>query len=337
MGALRRCKTESEARGSAGGGDESALCDEDTPRARGSRRRDTGGAIGSREGDTGGPIEPRRGSTGGAIGPRRGDTGGTIGPEEETREVSLNLEEGTQEALSDPAEEIREAPSDREDEAQGTPSDPEEETVEAPSDPEEGTLEAPSDPEEETREVPSDREEDAKDAAGPTELEEPVVPVRRKLAISGNLPPNNVEAHVESAGACKRGRSSTPTKFSADEREGRRRECVNVRRWGRDDFSEEGGATGADSERHVTGAVNRQQAMDALELEDSRKVRKKKCDVARPNDKLVVGARVLHNRKRLDRTERSKGTDIDLLLKGSGRSKRCTTHSPQRQRESGYV
>ena len=37
-----------------------------------------------------------------------------------------------------------------------------------------------------------------------------VVPARRKLAISGNIPPNNVIAHVESTGARRRGRSSAP-------------------------------------------------------------------------------------------------------------------------------
>ena len=41
-----------------------------------------------------------------------------------------------------------------------------------------------------------------------------------------------------------------------------------MRRRGHDDFSEEGGATGADSESHVTGAVNRLQAMNALEMEE---------------------------------------------------------------------
>ena len=41
------------------------------------------------------------------------------------------------------------------------------------------------------------------------------------------------------------------------------------RRW-RDDFAGEGGGTGADSERHAIGAVNRQQAMNALEMEEWR-------------------------------------------------------------------
>ena len=90
-----------------------------------------------------------------------------------------------------------------------------------PSDPEEKTLEAPSDFEEETKDV-------AGLAEGPTDLEEPVAPARRKLTISSNLPPNIVKAHVESVGARRRGRSST-AKFSANERGRRRRDCVDVR------------------------------------------------------------------------------------------------------------
>ena len=203
---------------------------------------------------------------------------GPLDPKEETREVPLDPDEGTQEAPSNPAEETREAPSDHEDETQGTPSDPEEETLEAPSDPNEETLEAPSDPEEETQETPSDHQEEAKDAGGPKELKGPVVPTRRKVTVGGNLPPNNVKAHVESAGARRRGRSRT-AKFSAGERGRRRRECVNVRRRGHDDFSEEGGATEADSEEHVNGAVNLQQTMNAVEMEKWRKVRKDKCKV----------------------------------------------------------
>ena len=77
--------------------------------------------------------------------------------------------------------------------------------------------------------------------------------------------------------------------------------------------------------------------MNALEMEQWRKIWKSKCKMARSNEKLVVGARVIHNRKRSDKTERSKSTDVDIPIKGSGRSKRCTTHPPQRQRESGYV
>ena len=62
---------------------------------------------------------------------------------------------------------------------------------------------------------------------------------------------------------------------------------------GHDVLSEESGATGPDSEGHVTGAVNRQKMMNALEMEEWRKVRRKKWKVARPNDKLVVRARIL--------------------------------------------
>ena len=166
------------------------------------------------------------------------------------------------------------------------------------------------------QEAPSDPGVETIDVAGlaedPTYLEGPVVPARRKLPISGNLPPNNVNTLVESAGARRRGRTST-AKFSAEERGRRRKECVDVRGRGNDDFSEEDGATGADSEGHVTGAENRQQAMNAPEMDECRKVRKnKKCKVARPNDKLVAGARVICNRKRLDRTEKSRSTDVDL-------------------------
>ena len=72
-----------------------------------------------------------------------------------------------------------------------------------------------------------------------------------------------------------------------------------MRRRGHDDFSEEGGATGADSERHATGAVSRQKAMNALEMEEWRKVwRKKKWKVTRPNDNIVVGDRMIYKRKR---------------------------------------
>ena len=71
-----------------------------------------------------------------------------------------------------------------------------------------------------------------------------------------------------------------------------------MRRWGLDNFAEEGGSTGADSEENVTGTVSRQQAMNALEMEQWRNVRKKKrCKVAGPNRKLVVGARNIYSRK----------------------------------------
>ena len=183
-------------------------------------------------------------------------------PEEETREVPLNPEEETQGASSDPAEETREAPSVREDEAQGTPSYPEEETLEAPSDSDEEILEAPSDPDKKTKNA-------AELAEGPTDLEGPVVPASRKRTIGGNLPPNNLKAQVEPAGARRHGRRST-AKFSVDERGRQRGECVDVRRRGHNVLSEESRATGPDSEGHVTGAVNRQKTMrveESLEKE----------------------------------------------------------------------
>ena len=63
-----------------------------------------------------------------------------------------------------------------------------------------------------------------------------VVPARRKLTISGNLPSNNVKTYVESTGARRRGKSSI-TEFSAEERGRRSRECVNMQRRGHDDFA----------------------------------------------------------------------------------------------------
>ena len=181
------------------------------------------------------------------------------------------------------------------------PLDRKEETREAPSDPNEETREAPLSTEKETQEAPSDSEEETKDVAGfavgSTDLEGLVVPARRKLTISGNLPPNNVIVNVESTGARRRERSNA-AKFSVDERGRQREECVDVRRQGHGDFSGEGGDTRADSQGHVTEAVNRQQAMNALEMEERRKIRRKnKCKVDRPNNKLVVRARVVYKRK----------------------------------------
>ena len=155
------------------------------------------------------------------------------------------------------------------------PPDPAQETREAPLDPEEETREEPSDPNKEAQDAPSDSEEEKNSvtrlAAGSTDLGGLVVPARRKLTIRDNLPPNNVIAHVEPADARKRGRSSA-SKYSADDRRSRRvrrrGEYVDMRRRGLDDFEEEGGATGADGEEHVTGAVNRQQVMYALEMEE---------------------------------------------------------------------
>ena len=67
---------------------------------------------------------------------------------------------------------------------------------------------------------------------------------------------------------------------------------------GFDAFAEEGGDTGVDSDGHVTETVNRQKAMNGLEMEEWWKVRrKKKCKGARPNDKLVVRARMTCKRK----------------------------------------
>ena len=71
-----------------------------------------------------------------------------------------------------------------------------------------------------------------------------------------------------------------------------------MRRRGLEDFAEEGGNTGADREGHVTGTAHRQQATNALEMEEWWKARgKKKCKVARPNDKLEVGVRMIYKRK----------------------------------------
>ena len=94
-GALHRCDTKPEAKGSAGDGGESARCDEGTPRARGPRRVDTGGSIGSREGDTGDTIGPQRGDTGGDIGPQTRDTGGAIGIRRGDTGGALDPEKGT--------------------------------------------------------------------------------------------------------------------------------------------------------------------------------------------------------------------------------------------------
>ena len=130
----------------------------------------------------------------------------------------------------DPGKEAREFRSDRKETTLEVPSDPEEETLEAPSDPDEETQEVSSDPEEiqkaapnpegETREAPSNPGVETNDVAGlaarPTNLKGPAVPARRKLTISGNLPSNNVNEHVESTGARRRKRSSA-AKVSADE------------------------------------------------------------------------------------------------------------------------
>ena len=62
-----------------------------------------------------------------------------------------------------------------------------------------------------------------------------------------------------------------------------------MRRRRHDEFAEEGGDTGADSEGHITGAVNRQKAMNALEMEEWRNVRRKnKWKLAPPNEKRTM-------------------------------------------------
>ena len=71
-----------------------------------------------------------------------------------------------------------------------------------------------------------------------------------------------------------------------------------MRRRGLDDFADDSGDNGTDSGGHVTGTVNRQQAMSALEIKEWRKNRRR--NVARPNDKLVVGARKIYKRKMED-------------------------------------
>ena len=78
--------------------------------------------------------------------------------------------------------------------------------------------------------------------------------------------------------------------------------CVDVRRRGLDNFAREGGDPGADSDGYDTGSINRQQAMNALEMKELRKVRrrKKKCKMARPNGKLVVGVKMIYKRNMKD-------------------------------------
>ena len=71
----------------------------------------------------------------------------------------------------------------------------------------------------------------------------------------------------EQSTGTRRSERNSAAKFSAGERGRRREECVDVRRRRRDDFAGEGEDTGADNGGHVTGAVNRQQAMNALEME----------------------------------------------------------------------
>ena len=70
-----------------------------------------------------------------------------------------------------------------------------------------------------------------------------------------------------------------------------------MRRWGMDGFISGGGSTGVDSGGHATGTEYRQQSSDSSEKETIRKARKKwKCKVVTPNDKLVVGTKMLYKR-----------------------------------------
>ena len=101
-----------------------------------------------------------------------------------------------------------------------------------------------------------------------------------------------------------------------------------MRRRGLGDFAEKGKTTVADSEGHVTGAVNRQQAMNALEMEEWRNVRgKKKCKVARPNDKLVVRARVIYKTKRTGQRVREVQISTYRLRVLADRRNAILTHS----------
>ena len=131
-----------------------------------------------------------------------------------------------------------------------------------------------------------------------------IVPACRKVNISGNLPPNSVIAYVESTGVGgveeSAPQSILPMIKEVDEKGDE--ESASICDGGDSNcFAEQDGGSGADSEGHVVGTVNRQQAMNALGMEEWRKVRRKeKCRVARPNDKLVVGARVNCKRKMKD-------------------------------------
>ena len=127
----------------------------------------------------------------------------------EIHEASPGFEEGTQEGrdTTGPGQETRGLPLDRKENTREAPSDSDQETQgtsvnsrETPN-PEGETREAPSDPGVETEYV-------AGRAEGSTNLEGLVVPARRKLTTSGNLPPNNVNEHVKSTGARRRERAA---------------------------------------------------------------------------------------------------------------------------------
>ena len=175
-----------------------------------------------------------------------------------------------------------------------------EETQGASLDPEE-TLRAPPDPVEQTQKASSDLEVETKDeaepVAGAAKLGGPVVPALRKLTISRIFHQilssrtwrrRLVRASMEGAAPqffCRRSKKTTG-------------ECGGMLRRGLDGVAGEGGDTGADSQGHITGTVNRRQAMNSLEMEEWRKARRKKtCKMVRPNDRLVVGARMLYKRE----------------------------------------
>ena len=78
--------------------------------------------------------------------------------------------------------------------------------------------------------------------------------------------------------------------------------------------------------------------MNVLGMEEWRKVRRNnKWKVARPNDKLAVGARVVFNKKSWTGQRGRKAQMPTYCFKGSSGAKGCTTHPLQGERESGYV
>ena len=182
-----------------------------------------------------------------------------------------------------------------------------EETQKTPPDLEEGAQGAPPDPVEETQQAPSDLEEDAKDeagsTAGSTDLGGPVLPARLKLAISGNLPPNNVIAHVESTGAHRCGRSSVflPTAKEADEESAL--VCYGGGSMGLQVKVEALEPTARDmSSEQKSGSRRwiRQRRKSGGKLGE-----KKKCTVDRPIYKLVVGTKnALHEKYPTERRGR---------------------------------
>ena len=136
-----------------------------------------------------------------------------------------------------PKKETWEAPSDPDEGTQEAPPDPGQKTQEAQLDPEEETREEPSDLDKETREAPSDSQGETKYvagfAAGLTNLKGPVVPTCRKLAISGNLPPNDVSrtwsrwVHAGVEGAAPQ--SILPTTEEVDEKDDKENATAGAR------------------------------------------------------------------------------------------------------------